>query len=306
MKTLKSWWILLIVFVTFLGCGQQSGDSGKSKETRETEETEAMSSEASKPELISKWSTDTVMRVPESVCYDPVEEVLYVANIQGNPTEKDGKGFISKLSTDGEVLEHKWVSGLDAPKGMGVHNGMLYVTNIDEIAQIDIEEGEIVNRYACPGAQFANDIDINEAGVVFASDMTADKIYRLEQGEVETWLESDMLNGPNGLYATSGHLMIGIEGAVLKVPYEGGTPQTYISNTGGIDGLKAVEKDGYYIKSDWTGHVHLIPPDRQKQLILDTTGDDINAADIEFVPELGMLYVPTFHDNRVMAYALKM
>ncbi|MBS3808435.1 MAG: hypothetical protein KGY60_13095, partial [Bacteroidales bacterium] len=76
-------------------------------------------------------------------------------------------------------------------------------------------------------------------------------------------------------------------------------------NTGGIDGLEFV-KDGYYIKSDWTGHIHLLHPEKEKQLILDTTDEDINAADIEFVPGTSMLYVPTFHDNRVMAYELNL
>jgi len=306
MKTLKSTWILVIVFATFLGCGQQSGNSGEAEGAAENEEPSAqMESKSSKPELISKWSTDTVMKVPESVCYDPGKDVLYVANIQGNPTAKDGEGFISRLSTEGEVLDLEWVTGIDAPKGMGVHAGMLYVTNIDEIVQIDIASGEIANRYPCPGAQFANDIAINEAGVVFASDMAANKIYRLENGEVETWLESDMLKSPNGLFTTADHLMIGINGSVLKVGYEGGTPATHISNTGGIDGLEFV-KDGYYIKSDWAGHVHLLHPEKEKQLILDTADDEINAADIDFVPETNMLYVPTFHDNRVMAYELKM
>lgn len=304
MKTIQFTWILMILLVGVMACGQQADNSGEGEEARGTEETAEKKTEASKPELVHQWSTDTLMKVPESVCYDPANKVLYVANIQGNPSAKDGKGFISRLSTDGEVLDLQWVTGLDAPKGMGVHNGMLYVTNIDEIVEIDISGGEIANRYPCPGAQFANDIAINEAGVVFASDMAANKIYRLEDGEVETWLESDMLKSPNGLFTTADHLMIGIDGSVLKVGYEGGTPDEHISNTGGIDGLEFV-KDGYYIKSDWAGHVHLLHPEKEKLLILDTADDKINAADIEFVPETSMLYVPTFHDNRVMAYELK-
>ncbi|MBS3806653.1 MAG: hypothetical protein KGY60_04050, partial [Bacteroidales bacterium] len=271
MKKSQITWILMIVFASFLGCGQQSGNSGEAEETEENKAQSAeMESKTSKPELISKWSTDRVMKVPESVCYDPGNEVLYVANIQGNPTAKDGEGFISMLSTDGEVLDLEWVTGIDAPKGMGVHGGMLYVTNIDEIVEIDIASGEVANRYACPGAQFANDIAINDAGVVFASDMSANKIYRLENGQVEAWLESDMLKSPNGLFTTADHLMIGIDGSVLKVGYEGGSPETHVSNTGGIDGLEFV-KDGYYIKSDWTGHIHLLHPEKEKQLILDTT-----------------------------------
>ncbi len=300
MKTLKAFVIVAMASLVLMGCGRQSSSSANG-ETSDAQE----KAEKEKPELVHQWSTDKVMKTPESVCYDPEREVLYVANIQGKPTNKDGKGFISRLSTEGEVLDLEWVDGLDAPKGMGVYQGKLYVTNIDEIVEIDIAAGKVANRYSCPGAQFANDIAINNSGVVFASDMAANLIYRLEGESVETWLESDKLKSPNGLFTTNDKLMIGIDGSVLQVNYDGGQLETYIPGTGSIDGLEAVEGK-HYIKSDWAGHIHLLHPGKDKILLLDTADDDINAADIEYVPGTGMLYVPTFHDNRVMAYKLNM
>jgi sugar lactone lactonase YvrE len=196
------------------------------------------------------------------------------------------------------------VTGIDAPKGMGVYDNKLYVTNIDEIVEIDIASGEIINRYACEGAEFANDIAINSNGTVFASDMSTGVIYRLKDGKAEKWIEDDTLQSPNGLFTLKNKLLIGMKGAVMKAEYKTGELTRFISNTGGIDGLEEVG-DGYYIKSDWVGHVHLLHPDKEKILLLNTAKDNINAADIEFVPVKNMLYVPTFHDNRVMAYELK-
>lgn len=46
------------------------------------------------PTLTMKWETDTVLTTCESVLYDPTNDVLYVANIAGNPEGKDGNGFI--------------------------------------------------------------------------------------------------------------------------------------------------------------------------------------------------------------------
>ena len=298
MKTLKATLFLLVFIVALAGCKQKAGDS--EEQTREAE-----NQEVTQPELVKKWSTDSVLKVPEPVCYDPENEVLYVSNIQGKPTEKDGKGFISRLSTEGEMMNLEWVTGIDAPKGMGVYEGKLYVTNIDEIVEIDIAKGEIANRYPCTDAKFANDIAINDEGVVFASDMSTGRIYRLMDGKAETWLESDQLKSPNGLFTTEDHLMIGIDGAVLKVAYGSDQLENHISNTGGIDGLEAVDNE-YFIKSDWAGHIHLIHPGKEKMLLLDTADDNIQAADIEYVPALKMVYVPTFHDNRVTAYELKM
>ncbi|GAG56131.1 unnamed protein product [marine sediment metagenome] len=63
---------------------------------------------------------------PESVLHDPQADLYLVSNIVGKALEKDERGFISKLSPDGKVLELKWIEGgrdgvkLNAPKGMAI------------------------------------------------------------------------------------------------------------------------------------------------------------------------------------------
>ena len=59
------------------------------------------------------------------------------------PTAKDGEGWISKLSPKGEVLEAKWVTGLNAPKGMRVQGDTLWVSDIDELVAINRKSGKI-------------------------------------------------------------------------------------------------------------------------------------------------------------------
>lgn len=77
------------------------------------------------PTLTRLWTTDTVLRTPESVLYDKAHDIIYVANVNLNPWEKDGNGFISRLDTKGNILELQWVSGLNGPKGMGILNDHL-------------------------------------------------------------------------------------------------------------------------------------------------------------------------------------
>jgi len=63
-------------------------------------------------ELIFLWETEDKLKVPESVFYSNDDNLLYVSNINGNPTAKDGNGFISKLSLSGEIKKLKF-TGLD-------------------------------------------------------------------------------------------------------------------------------------------------------------------------------------------------
>ena len=49
--------------------------------------------------------TEKVFELPESVVYDPTNDVLYVSNITDHPFNKDGTGYISKLALDGSIIK---------------------------------------------------------------------------------------------------------------------------------------------------------------------------------------------------------
>ena len=252
--------------------------------------------------LVKLWESPNSFKTPESVCFDPSHDVLYISNIDGKPTDKDGNGFISRLGTDGAIKELRWVTGLNAPKGMGIVDGTLYVTDIDRIAAIDIKSGAIEKFYEFPEAKFLNDIAVDVKGAVYVSDMASTRIYRIFEDKTETWLDNEVLTGPNGLYVDNDFLLIGCN-KIVRVGLDDRVLSVWLDNTGGIDGLEAIG-DGRYIFSDWQGHVYVAGKDKQIEKVLDTTPANINAADIEFIPGKNLLFIPTFGDNRVMAYRL--
>jgi sugar lactone lactonase YvrE len=281
-----------LLFSCFISCKQ-----GK----RPAETAEATEQIILHPGLEPLWETPAGLNVPESVIFDAERDQYFVSNIGGQPSEKNAEGFISRLSADGEIVELEWVAGLNAPKGMGIVENFLYVTDIDRVVKIDISKAEVAEEFAFPDALFLNDIDVDQTGNVYVSDMRAGKVYRIAGQTISLMAEGEMMNSPNGLFVDGDHLLIGVRDSILSVPLEGGEPELFIAGTGGIDGLEKV-KEGVYVISDWTGNVHLVYTDRDKLKILDTTPLEINAADIEFIPGKNILLVPTFFDNRVMAY----
>jgi sugar lactone lactonase YvrE len=254
--------------------------------------------------LTQRWETDTVLTTCESVLYDKDRDVLYVSNINGVPDAKDGNGFISKVSLDGKVAEVKWAKGMDAPKGMGIANGKLYVTDITRIHEIDVTTGKITKTYKVEGAAFLNDITVDASGKVYASDTGAGFIAVIENGKVSKWLEN--LDGPNGLLAEGQNM--------LTVFWNGKTLNTIdvaskqvvlksdsIENPDGIEALG----DGSYLVSSWNGMVHLVGSDNSTMSLLDTRADSVSAADIEYIQEKNLLLVPTFFKNKIVAYEVK-
>jgi DNA-binding beta-propeller fold protein YncE len=251
--------------------------------------------------LTKAWKTPDTLNIPESVLFDSTKKLLYVSNINGKPTQKDGNGFISSLSLDGEILEYKLVEGLSAPKGMAISNGHLYVTDIDELVKINLKNYKIVDKYPVKEARFLNDVTSNSGNVYF-SDMHTNKVHVLKNDVISTLLEDPRLSTTNGLFYYKDELYIGTNGIIFKFNIENNTLYPFIEDTDPVDGLVHYENEAFLF-SNWKGKVFLGWTDSIITLI-DKEAQGINAADIEFVKNKNMLLIPTFSDNRVVAYYL--
>lgn len=263
--------------------------------------------EAGAVSLAKKWETDRVFKTPESVIYDAERHILYVSNIGGDPEEKDGNGFISQLSMKGEIVRLKWIAGLNAPKGMGIYGTRLYVADVDELVEIDVEKGKVLARHQAPGSKFLNDVAVGADGAVYISDSaeSQDAIFRFDGEKVELWAKAPSINRPNGLFIDGGSLVIGVSGdSMLKrIDIETVKISDTVTVGSGIDGV-AMDGRGNFIVSDWKGRTLLVEPSGGIYVLLDTTAAGVNSADICFLPKWKMLLIPTFSDNRVVACTL--
>ena len=277
--------------------GQRSNNSSESA---------SIAAEAKEYVLTQVWSTDTILTTCESVLYDNQRDALFVSCINGMPAEKNGTGFIARLSPDGSVETLEWVTGLNAPKGMGIFGNFLYVTDIDELVVIDIENGSISERIPVSGASFLNDISVDSDGTVYFSDSDTGILWKYAGGTVNQWI-TEGLDRPNGLSVEPSRVLLTSSGSQdLKVIDKAtGEYETVTTGIGAGDGIEYTGTEGYYITSSWTGEVFLIHPDWSKKTLLKTSDQEINSADIGFNRTQQVVYVPTFFDNRVVAYRLE-
>ncbi len=249
------------------------------------------------------WESADILTTSESVCYYDKNGELFVSCINGNPLDKDGKGFIAKLSLTGDIIMHKWIVKLNAPKGMGIHDGFLYVTDIDRVVKISIADEKIVEEYPVDDAIFLNDITVDHEGNIYTTDMKTKQIHRIHKNNIELYFTDDLIISPNGLAFEDGKLLIGTKNGIYSLETKNKQLTHLVKNTGSIDGL---EPDGHgnYIISDWSGKVQIVSPSKEPILLFNTTDNGINAADILYIKDMELLLVPTFLDNRVMAYYL--
>ena len=118
---------------------------------------------------------------PESIISDG--RFLYVSNVGKalNPSEKDGDGFISKLSLQGQVITPSITTEkLNAPKGSAIIKGVLYVADIDRMIGIDLSSGKkTVDINLGNNVTFANDVAVKDDNTLFVSATDAGKIFEV-------------------------------------------------------------------------------------------------------------------------------
>lgn len=278
------------------------------------------------------WETTSDLKKPESVAYAPEQNVLFVSNINGNPTQKDQNGFISKVSpSNGNITDLNWVTGLDAPKGLAISNNTssLYVSDITDLVEIDIDSGKIMKRFNAPGSIFLNDVVSDNQGNIYVSDTITNTIYKLDgnnnnnnsynnTSSLQAWLQSPQLNGPNGLHVdnTKNKLIVASLGAMSKpgagikvVDLKTKTITTLgkegtTSPFGGLDGIESDTTDThYYVTDNPAGKVYIVNANGTGYgtlIDLHTQG----AADLGFIPSQSTIIIPLMQDNKLVAYKL--
>jgi sugar lactone lactonase YvrE len=259
---------------------------------------------SSAPALTLKWETDTLLTTSESVIYDEANDVLYVSNINGVPDAKDGNGFISIVSLAGKITNLNWVTGLDAPKGLGIYTGKLYVADIDRVHEIEIASGKVLNSFNADGAKFLNDIAVSSNGKVYVSDTGAGEVLVLENGVFSKLLTG--LDGPNGLFVEGDALLVALWNSKTLNWVDLASKQLTMKadSLENPDGIEAIG-NGAHLVSSWNGLVNYLDKDWNARIILDTQSSKRGAADIEYIQSKKLLLVPTFYKNSVAAYELK-
>ncbi len=262
------------------------------------------------------WESTEGFITPESVLYDSQRGVMYVSNVNGAPNEADGNGYISKILPSGEVADGSWVDGLDAPKGLAMHGGKLYVSDINQLVEIDIESGEITQRYQGADSKFLNDVTADAAGNVYVSDMVTNRIYRLSNGSFDVWVDSPDLDNPNGLHAEPGRLIVGawgvmtdgfataVPGHMKTVSLADGSIASLGDATpvGNLDGVEADGSGGYFV-TDWmAGKLLRVDTAGNAEMLIDF---EQGSADHEYIQGSGLVIVPLMMENKVVAYRVR-
>ena len=231
---------------------------------------------------------------------DLKNNLLYVSLIEGDSWAADGIGGVGKLQTNGKDFNATWITGLNAPKGLGRFGNNMYVADISEVVVINIQKEKIEKKIQVEGASGLNDITVDDKGAVCVSDSKTAKIWRIKNDVPSLYLDS--IKGANGLKAIGDDLIFA-EGKFLKKI----NTQKHITQLAEvpqpIDGIEPIG-NGDFIVTAWSGFIFYVTAGGNVETLLNAQPEKMNTADIGFDKAKKILYVPTFNAKKIVAYKL--
>lgn len=277
------------------------------------------------PTLAPLWTLTGDFQSPESAFYDAGTDSVFVSSINGGLTDKDGNGYISRLTPDGKMVNAKWATGLNGPKGIRGVGRTLWVADIDEVVAIDISSGAITSRVKVEGATFLNDLATAPDGTVYVSDSFKPAVYVVRNGKASIFVEgAETVEQANGLLVDGSRLVLGSVGQANSGGGGGraggrgrGAPgggnlyafdlktamrtRLTTDSVGGIDGIEPDGRGGVIVTDVIGRRILHVPASGQTRVLAQLSG---GGADFGFVAKRNLAIVPFLNEHKVEAYDL--
>jgi len=178
----------------------------------------------------------TGLKNPAGFIVDPATGSYFISNENGQPTERDNNGFITKLDDQGRILKLKFIEGgvngitLHAPKGLALIGRTLYVSDIDQVRRFHADTGRALGGLdlsAVP-VNFLTGLAADGHSTLYIADAGADAILTVDthrSSKPVVLVKDPALAGPHGLAvnpATGALVVVSWNaGKILEVTTEG-------------------------------------------------------------------------------------
>ena len=312
--------------LVFFAIACSSGENASTDSAAKTADTTAQAAAAVPAMFASAGATDS-MKVPESVRYDADLDAYFVSNINGNPSQKDGNGFIAKVEAGNTGTMTAFVQSgkggvtLNAPKGMAIVGDTLWVADIDFMRAFNKRTGAVIANVDLRPlkVEFLNDVVAGPDGSIYVTDtgihfddkgaMTHpghDQIIKLTARKPSVAVKSDSaLKAPNGIAwdAVNGRFVLGpFNDKAVSAWKDGDTTVTTIgSGPGGYDGVEVLG-DGRILVTSWAdSSVQVFSNGAFHKVV----GNVEAPADIGVDTKRNVLAIPRFNAGRVEYFTIK-
>jgi sugar lactone lactonase YvrE len=161
------------------------------------------------------------------------------------------------------------------------------------------------------GDAYLNDVNVGPDGSVYVTDSRYSKIYHLNEGGLEVWLEHESVQMPNGIHVIGDELYIAAGDTTVENPGASRYLQAVSladksvhplrdrEPAGALDAVEPDGKGGLFVTGWASGRLMHFTPETGLTL-LEQLGQ--GAADVDYIAADRMLYVPVMQEGQLIAY----
>ena len=204
---------------------------------------------------------------PSAVLYDAQADLYLVSNLCGGEGT-EGPGYIARVEPEGDVVAPRWIDGrakrarLEAPRGMAIIRGRLYVTDGPVVRVYDRKTGVPRGEIKVPGATRLSGIASGASGSLLVSDVGygedgrasgTDAVYRINRaGRVSALFRSSVLGHPQGVLYSDRTVWIATHGSgkLYGLKANGGLVSGPPLDEGRLVGLTEIGPSDVVVTSD--------------------------------------------------------
>ena len=254
-------------------------------------------------------------QTPDSAQVDPEDGSCYVSNVNGAPSARDGNGYISKISSSGNIIIEKFIGGrpnesiLHAPKGLAVLGKRIYVADIDTVKVFHKKSRQWLRTvdFRAFRPRFLNDITADTDGFLYVSDTLTNRIFKIDprnNHQVTLFKKGAELGRPNGLLFNpkTRHLMVAAfqKGQILEID-DSGNAHVLKRGISTPDGMALDAEGNLFVSSLERGEVYRIPFFGRGELSIYLSGLN-TPADISYDPAKKEMLIPSSRGQTVTSF----
>jgi sugar lactone lactonase YvrE len=265
---------------------------------------------------------------PESVRYDPDQDLYFVSNIVGYGSVRDGQGYIARIAAGDlgrvDIFIQSGVGGvvLHAPKGMALQGDTLWVADIDFLRAFDRRTGVPLASLdmRAHGAVMLNDIAVGPDGALYVTDSGivmspvgvvypgGDRIFSIAGPDhaVSVLAEGAGLGHPNGITwdrRNGRWVVVGFHpfhSEVYSVAAGEATREVIATGKGRFDGVEVLD-DGRILVTAWSdSSLHVFADGEDRRVITGIW----QPADLGVDTRRGVVAIPLVLQGRVEVWEL--
>lgn len=245
--------------------------------------------------VLAIFLSGSKLKHPESITFDPVGNRFLISNT--------GNGSIVAMDEDGKI-SHYMKKAFDAPKGIFLRDGIMYVADVTKVHIVDVASATITASIDIEGAKGLNDIAIGENSQLYITDLEGNCVYIYDQNsKTQEKIVSPLLKKPNGIIYDRPRWQMFIVGfdkhsPVLSLNTQDKSVNIFMDSIySELDGI-AIDDLGRIFFTSWAEEMIIEIPQEQNRFITELKGYPASA-DLYYHLPTNELLVPRFNENRI-------